>query len=115
MNREKRYPFTRRKDDAESKDESFALLKEWRSKLESDKGGRAALKRAGTIAEIMFVSPYYGLLSLIRRNGYAVARSKVGHLAAIAALVARVEEDVPGELGSSSARLQPEGDRLSPN
>lgn len=98
MSREKHYPFPMRREAPQTEDESFTLLKQWWNELESDKGGRAALKRAASITEIMFVPAYYRLLNLIRTK-YGIGRSKEPYLAVIAALTARIKEDVPGKLG----------------
>jgi CRISPR system Cascade subunit CasB len=99
MSREKPDPFQMRKEDPQAEHESFTLLKQWRNDLESDKGGRAALRRAGSISEIMFAPAYYRLLNLLRNKGYKIGHSRQPYLAVIAALTARIKEDAPGRLG----------------
>lgn len=98
MNKEKRYPFQARRDDPATEDESFALLRQWWKDLKSDRGGRADLRRAASITEIMFLPPYYRLLNSVRAK-YYVGLSKEPYLAVLAALVARIEDDHPGRLG----------------
>ncbi len=88
----------RKERDLQTEHESFAILKDWWNDLESDKGGRAALRRAAAITEIMFIPAYYRLLNSMRAR-YGIGHSKEPYVAAIAALAARIKGDLPGKLG----------------
>ncbi len=95
------YPFPPRKPD----DRSFAILREWWQELEDNKGERAALRRAGSLTEVVYCSIYHSLLRTLREEGYTVHETRLPKLAAIAGLAARID-DTPGELGAQMGILK---------
>jgi len=102
------YPFPQWKPE----DDSFTILRNWWHKLEDNKGERAALKRADSLTEVVFCPAYHRLLITLRDAGYLMQESRYSKLAAIAGLVARIKEDIPGALGSQMGALKP-GDKPS--
>lgn len=100
------YPFPQRKPN----DRSFAILSDWWQELENNKGERAALRRAGTLKEVVFCPSYHQLLRTLRNEGYSIAESRFSKLAAIAGLGARIKEDISGTLGEQMGTLKP-GDK----
>jgi CRISPR system Cascade subunit CasB len=72
---------------------SFAVLKEWWNSLEDDKGGRADLRRAGNLTEVMLLSAFHRLLRRLRASRFGISESRYPKLAAIAGLAARVKEE----------------------
>jgi CRISPR system Cascade subunit CasB len=80
------YPFPSGKVDHAS----YALLRGWWENLESDRGGRAALRRAGTLTEVMLSPAFHRLLHVLRRGSYQIAEQRYPKLAAIAGLAARL-------------------------
>lgn len=99
MSEKRLYPFPRPRPESRTEDESYAVLKKWWNELENDKGGRAALKRASSITEAMFVPAYYRLLKALRERGYTVGSKMQPYLAVVAALAARLEDDIRGKFG----------------
>ncbi len=97
----KKYPFPqKKKDDGTPPDvRSFELLSEWRDGLEENKGDRAALRRASSLAEVMFVPSFHILINKLRNENYAIPDKTLPKLAAIAGLAARLKKDVQGTLG----------------
>lgn len=92
----KRYVFPQRQFD----DQSFEILKKWCADIRENKGDRAALRRAGTLTEVMFCPAFHSLLRDLRKEGYSIFKDyHLQKLAAIAGLAARVKTDMPGSLG----------------
>lgn len=85
----KDYPFPQYKPDHPS----FAILRDWWQVLENDRGGRAALRRAASLTEVMLFPAFHRLLNDLRQAGYAVPESRYPKLAAIAGLAARVRAE----------------------
>ena len=77
---------------------SYAVLRTWWQELEHDKGERAALRRAGTLTEVMLSPAFHRLLRELRRAGFGVAESRYAKLAAIAGLAARIKGEAAGSL-----------------
>ncbi|MEX2165362.1 MAG: type I-E CRISPR-associated protein Cse2/CasB [Sulfuricaulis sp.] len=90
------YPFPRRKPD----DHSFAVLRSWWQNLESDKGERAALRRAASLTEVMLSPAFHRLLRELRQAGYGISDYRYPKLAAIAGLAARIKGDGGGSLAT---------------
>jgi CRISPR system Cascade subunit CasB len=80
---------------------SFVVLKEWRESLEDDKGGRADLRRAGSLIEVMLVPAFHRFLRKLRASGFGISESRYPKLAAIAGLAAMVKEESGGGLATS--------------
>lgn len=77
---------------------SYAVLRAWWQGLEQDRGERAALRRAGTLTEVMLSPAFHRLLRELRQAGCKVAQSRYPNLAAIAGLTARVKAEAAGSL-----------------
>jgi CRISPR type I-E-associated protein CasB/Cse2 len=71
----------------------------WKSLDGEDRAGRAELRRCATAAEVAFTAPYHRLL---RRLGSRLGEADARRVAAIAAILAHVDEEPAGE--SSLAR-----------
>ncbi len=104
------YPFPQDKPDHPSN----VVLREWWHDLEQDKGERAALRRAGSLTQVMLSSAFHRLLNALRKAGYAVPEKRYPNLAAIAGMAARLKGiDGPslgtqcgtGEIGASKAAV----------
>jgi len=91
-------PFPQRKPEHPS----YAVLRSWWQKLEHDKGERAALRRAGSLTEVMLSPAFHRLLRELRQEKFGIAESRYPKLAAIAGLAARVkkEPDRPASLAT---------------
>ncbi len=100
------YPFPQWKPD----DPTFTILRNWWQELKSNKGEKAALKRADSLTEVIFCPAYHRLLRTLRNAGYSVSESRYSKLAAIAGLAARIKEDIPGAFGSQMGTLK-QGDK----
>lgn len=72
---------------------SYAVLKSWWQALESDRGERAALRRAANLTEVMLCPAFHRLLNALRRTGCGVAQHRYPKLAAISGLAARVKAE----------------------
>lgn len=96
MNDKTENPFPRGKPDHPS----YAVLRSWWQGLEHDKGERAALRRAGTLTEVMLSPAFHRLLRELRQAGCGVAESRYPKLAAIAGLAARVKTEAAGSLAN---------------
>lgn len=72
---------------------SYAILRAWWHDLENDRGGRAALRRAATLTEVMLCPAFHRLLNDLRQAGYAVPEFRYPKLAAIAGLAARIKAE----------------------
>lgn len=90
---------------------SFALLGGWWQQLESDKGERAALRRAASLTEVMLSPAFMRLLRTLRNQGYAVGNNDVplSKIAAIAGLAARVKAPADAGLATRMGTPQPGG------
>lgn len=83
----------------------------WKSLGEEDRGGRAELRRCGTTAEVAFTAPYHRLL---RRLGSRLGEADARRVAAMAAILAHVEEE-PADRASLAARMgRPKADGQGP-
>jgi len=100
------YPFPQWKFD----DRSYTILRNWWQELDNKKGEKAALKRAGSLTEVVFCPAYHRLLRTLRGAEYSVQQSRYPKLAAITGLSARIEDDIPGSFGAQMGALQP-GDK----
>lgn len=102
-NNGKNYPFPLRgeKEGSQPEISSFELLRNWRNSLEQNKGDRAALRRAATLTEVMFIPSFHLLLNRLHTEGYIISDIFLPKLAAIAGLSARIEDfpDASGKLG----------------
>lgn len=96
MNDKPDKPFPRGKPDHPSN----AVLRAWWQGLEHDRGERAALRRAGTLTEVMLSPAFHRLLRELRQAGCGVSESRYPKLAAIAGLVARLKAEAPGSLAN---------------
>lgn len=96
MNDKTENPFPRGKPDHPS----YAVLRSWWQGLEHDKGERAALRRAGTLTEVMLSPAFHRLLRELRQAGCGVAESRYPKLAAIAGLASRVKTEAAGSLAN---------------
>lgn len=96
MNDKPDKPFPRGKPDHPSN----AVLRAWWQGLEHDRGERAALRRAGTLTEVMLSPAFHRLLRELRQAGCGVAESRYPKLAAIAGLAARVKTEAAGSLAN---------------
>jgi CRISPR system Cascade subunit CasB len=78
---------------------SYALLLGWWKNLESDRGERAALRRTGTLTEVMLSPAFHRLLHSLRRGGFQIAEQRYPKLAVIAGLAARIRITEGAALG----------------
>lgn len=102
MEKKKKFPFPQQKnknDETRPEDCSYVVLREWWENLKKNKGDRAALRRAATLTEVIFVPAFHTLLNCLRREDYAVSDYSLSKLAAIAGLASRVENDSSKSLG----------------
>lgn len=79
---------------------SFDVLKTWWQSLESERGERAALRRAASLTEVMLNPAFHRLLKKLRWAGYGVAESRYSKVAAIAGLAAHVKTETPEALAT---------------
>lgn len=93
--------------------DSFAVLREWWHRLEHDRGERAALRRAGTLTEVMLSPAFHRLLWDLRRTGHAVPEARFPRLAAIAGLTARVRAEIQGPLAARMGQPKPGSERAT--
>lgn len=109
MNEKERslYPFPRRDPD----EGSFAVLRAWWQGLESDKGERAALRRAASLTEVMLSPAFHRLLRELRQAGYGIPEYRYPKLAAIAGLAARVREESSDGLARRMGTPKHEGSK----
>lgn len=91
MTEKRESPFQQRNPDHAS----FDVLRKWWQGLEHDKGERAALRRAGSLTEVMLSPAFHRLLRDLRAAGFAVPEFRYPKLAAIAGLAARLKKDDP--------------------
>lgn len=78
---------------------SYALLHGWWKNLESDRGERASLRRAGTLTEVMLSPAFHRLLHGLRRGGFQIPEQRYPKLAVIAGLAARLRGTEGAALG----------------
>lgn len=96
------YPFPQWNDG----DSSFTILRNWWQELETNKGDKAFLKRAGSLTEVVFCPAFHRLLNALRKAGYSVQESRYPKLAAITGLVAGIKEDISGAFGAQMGALK---------
>lgn len=82
----------------------------WRSLLDEDRGGRAELRRCGTVAEVAFTAAYHRLLL---RLGSRLSEGDAKRVAVAAAVLAHVEAEPqsPASLARQMARPNADADR----
>lgn len=105
MNEKPDKPFPQKKPDHVS----YAVLRAWWQELEQDKGERAALRRAGSLTEVMLSPAFHRLLRELRQAGCGIAESRYPKLAAIAGLAARVRAETSGPLARHMGSPKPGG------
>lgn len=110
MSEKKHYLFPQQEPDHPS----FTVLTDWWHKLESDKGERAALRRASSLTEIMTSPAYVRLLRTLRDAGYPISSSNaaLAKIAAIAGLAARVKSQT--DLGLATRMGTPKTSASAP-
>jgi CRISPR system Cascade subunit CasB len=92
---------------------SYVILQDWWQALENDRGGRAALRRAATLTEVMLCPAFHRLLNDLRQAGYAVPESRYPKLAAIAGLAARVRAETDDGLAKRMGTPKSGGDKAA--
>lgn len=105
----KDYPFPQYKPDHPS----FVILRDWWRELENDRGGRAALRRAASLTEVMLCPAFHRLLNDLRQAGYGVPESRYPKLAAIAGLAARVRAVTDDGLAKRMGTPKSGGDKAA--
>ena len=105
----KDYPFPQYKPDHPS----YAILQTWWHDLGNDRGGRAALRRAATLTEVMLCPAFYRLLNDLRQASYAVPEYRYSKLAAIAGLAARVKAETDDGLAKRMGTPKPGGEKAA--
>lgn len=90
---------------------SFTVLRTWWQSLETDRGERAALRRAASLTEVMLSPAFHRLLNSLCRAGYGVADYRYPKLAAIAGLAARVKTESPETLATRMGSPKRGGDK----
>lgn len=108
----KDYPFPQYKPDHPS----FTILRSWWHDLENDRGGRAALRRAASLTEVMLCPAFHRLLNGLRQAGYAVPESRYPKLAVIAGLAARVDpkkKEAEESLATLMGKPKPGGEKAT--
>jgi len=89
-------PFPQREPDHAS----YVVLRAWWQGLEHDKGERAALRRAGSLTEVMLSPAFHRLLRELHQAGCGIAEARYPKLAAITGLAARVRAETSGSLAT---------------
>jgi CRISPR system Cascade subunit CasB len=92
---------------------SFAILREWWRELENDRGGRAALRRAASLTEVMLCPAFHRLLNDLRQASCAVPESRYPKLATIAGLAARVRAEIDDGLAKRMGAPKSGGDKAA--
>jgi len=92
---------------------SFAILRDWWRDLENDRGGRAALRRAASLTEVMLCPGFHRLLNELRRVGYAVSESRYPKLAIIAGLASRIKAEIDEGLAKRMGSPKPGGEKAT--
>ncbi|CBK41283.1 putative CRISPR-associated protein Cse2 [Nitrospira defluvii] len=92
---------------------SFNVLKMWWQALESNRGERAALRRAASLTEVMLSPAFHRLLHSLQREGYGVAEYRYPKLAAIAGLAARVKTETSETLATRMGNPKSGGDKAA--
>jgi CRISPR system Cascade subunit CasB len=86
--------------------EVAAALRDWWQKLEEARGDRAALRRCGSLTEVVFIPAYHRLYAAVAPHGWT---DRLG-VAAIAGLASLVRADVPDvSLARQMAQVKPGG------
>lgn len=109
MSKKTENPFPQKKLDHAS----YIVLRTWWQDLEYDKGERAALRRAGTLTEVMLSPAFHRLLRELRQVGCGIIDARYPKLAAIAGLAARVKIEASGSLASRMGSPKPGGNTPS--
>lgn len=92
----------------EEKDKVESAWIRWWKALQEDRGGRAELRRCGTIEEAAFCEPFH----LLRRmRGDPEKPWDLRRLGLIASVLAHVEEDAAGERSLAALMAEPDGDK----
>ncbi|MCU0589597.1 MAG: type I-E CRISPR-associated protein Cse2/CasB [Syntrophobacteraceae bacterium] len=85
------------------------VLTQWWRALEGDRGQRAALRRCGSLLEVVFVPAFHGLYGSLLSHGRVDAEK----LALVAGLAAHVKAHVPvssdGSVAAQMAQARPGG------
>lgn len=107
MSEKAKHPFPQGKPE----DESSVLLLAWWRQLENDKGGRAALRRAASLTEVMLSPTYMQLLRSLRGKDYAIGNHNLplAKVATIAGLAARIKETTNEGLAKHMGTPKPGG------
>lgn len=92
---------------------SFTALKAWWRSLETDRGERAALRRAASLTEVMLCPSFHRLLNSLRQAGCGVAQHRYPKLAAIAGLAARVKAEISEPLAARMGAPKNEGKKAA--
>ncbi len=89
------------------------VLARWWGGLEKDRGGRAALRRAKNLDAVFACASFHQhLLAPLREAGWEPTERQVDALAAVAGILAHVEENVPkGSFAEVMARPSREGSK----
>lgn len=83
----------------------------WKSLNDKDRAGRADLRRCGNVAEVAFTASYHRLL---QRLGSRLGEGDARRVAAVAAVLAHVEEE-PADTASFAKRMgTPKGEGQGP-
>lgn len=92
-------------------DASFDILREWWEQLKNDKGGRAVLRRASSLTEIMLSPAFMRLLWSLRNHGYTIGNGNIqlSKIAALAGLAARVKTQTDVGLATHMGTPKPGG------
>ncbi len=78
-------------------DDSSNLLVSWWEALDKNRGDRANIRRATSPAEVVFNGSFHGLLAKLRATGYPLSGMDADRIAAVAGLVAHVENHVSND------------------
>jgi CRISPR system Cascade subunit CasB len=92
---------------------SFNILKTWWETLETDRGERAALRRAASLTEVMLSPAFHRLLNSLQRAGYGVADYRYPKLAAIVGLAARIKTETSETLATRMGSPKSGGDKAT--
>jgi CRISPR system Cascade subunit CasB len=94
-------------------DASYTILLEWWTALETDKGGRAELKRAENPLQVAFSPAYHDLLRRLQQADYGLGTDSRERLALLAGLAAHVKRhtDNGRSLAAQMGSPKPGGDK----
>ena len=88
-------------------EKSESVWKKWWQELQKDPGGRAELRRCGTVAEAAFCAPFHFLRRL---KGNPTREIDLNKLALISVVLSHVKED-SGVLSLGAQMGEPSGDK----